>query len=365
MAAFCTQCGAAIPPGAQVRPRGMDRQELDARIRQRRPGDNRLRRGTPFDGGDAPVPGYVPFEPDPDDALAVREAGQQDQPHVDNTAPDFDERAAEAARPLPPPPPVEPAGYTSAPYPDEQEPEDAYVPPPQPTWEQPQYADEPQPDEPYGAPDDAYPYAWEAAEEPRRGGGGMLPILGFAALAVLALGVGAALAGIFTGGVANASATPTPSVAATTSTAPSVTESPTESGASPTPEPTDGPVTFPDGAELSIQMCGSSGFHNSAIGRPEENACEVDGSSVEGGDVWAVVVFAKAGGDDTLTVQLMENGQGQNEQEFTIRSKLDTCGASCNGLLYGAQYTDLLSGDYKVVLQRNGEFADSATFTVE
>jgi hypothetical protein len=340
MAAFCTQCGAAIPASAQARPRGMDRQQLDARIRQRRPGEGRVRRGAAPGEASGSAPGNVPFEPAPEDVQAMRERTEP-VGRVDNTAPDFDRVAA-----APPPPPavddeavVAQEGWESA-LPDARD----------------DYADA----------EDAYPYQYEPADEPRRGGPGMLPVIGFVVLAVLALAVGAGLAGILgSGGVAEASATPTASQSVPGSQAPSV--EPTSSGAqaSSTPEPTDGPVTFPDGAELSIQPCGTSAYESSAVGRPNENPCAVDGSSISRGNVWVFVNFAHAAGSDALTVQLLQDGQVQDEQEFTINSKLPDCGATCNGLTYGAQYKELLSGNYKLILERDGEFADSATFTVE
>jgi hypothetical protein len=178
--------------------------------------------------------------------------------------------------------------------------------------------------------------------------------------------VGAGLAGILgSGGVAEASPTPTASASVAVSAGASVEPTDSGSGSSSTPEPTDGPITFPDGAELSIQPCGSSDYESSAVGRPNENPCAVDGSSISRGNVWAFVNFAHAAGSDGLTVQLLQDGQVQDEQEFTISSKLPDCGASCNGLTYGAQYKDLLSGNYKLILQRDGQFADSATFTVK
>jgi len=341
MAAFCTQCGAAIPSSAQARPRGMDRQELDARIRQRRPGEGRLRRGTPPDGAPASASGYVPFEPAPEDVRAMRESTEP-VGRVDNTAPDFDRAPA----PPPPPPPVDDgAGYGADEQPWQAAGDDA---------------------DQYAEPDEAYPYEADNDVEPRRGGSNLLPVIGFVVLAILALAVGAGLAGILgSGGVAEASATPTASQSVAGSTAPSVESTASGAESSSTPEPTDGPVTFADGAELSVQPCGSSDFESSSVGRPNDNPCSADGSSISRGNVWVFVNFAHAAGSDALTLQLLQDGQVQDEQKFTISSKLPDCGATCNGLTYGAQYKDLLSGNYKLILERDGEFADSATFTVE
>ena len=367
-AAFCTQCGAAIPASAQPRPRGMDRDELEERIRTRRPGEGGLRRGTPLDEDERATHagGYVPFVPEPEDAKAVREEEEPDQPapNVDNTPSGFDwpREDVEDHQIAEPQPRSEPRA-------------DAYVRPEpevaQPAEEEELYDDAmpdeaPYDDEPYGAPEDAYPYPYQAGGDGRRRGPGVLPILGFIFLCVLALGIGAAMAGILAGGgIGRSTATPSASQSIPATQEPSIgqTSSPPDH-ASATPEPTDGPITFPDGAQLAIQPCGSSDFEDDAVGRPETDACKEDSSSIEGGEVWAFVVFADTAGSDTLTVQLLENDQVLNEQELTIDDVLD-CGSSCNGLIYGAHYAGLFPGDYQLILERDGEFADSATFTVE
>src|SRR5688572_22876711 len=66
-AAFCTQCGSSIPSDARARPRGLDRDELQDRIRARRSGGDPYRRGaaTEDDYG-----AYERFEPRPEDAQA-------------------------------------------------------------------------------------------------------------------------------------------------------------------------------------------------------------------------------------------------------------------------------------------------------
>jgi hypothetical protein len=185
---------------------------------------------------------------------------------------------------------------------------------------------------------------------------------------VLALGIGAALASVLGGGpgVADVSATPSASQSLQASVEPTPEPTAEPSGeASSTAGPTGQPVIFPDGAQLSIQPCGSSEFEDDAVGRPEEEACNEDNRSIEGGEVWAFVVFADTPDSDTLTVQLLENDEVVNELEMTIKEKVGGCGSSCNGLLYGAHYAGLFPGDYQLILQRDGELADSATFTVE
>jgi hypothetical protein len=331
----------------------MDRDELEERIRTRRPGEGGLRRGTPLDEDEraARAGGYVPFVPEPEDSMAVRE--EEEEPHpapnVDNAPPDIDLPRHDAPVQQPP----EPHG-----------PATVYAHPPEPF----QATEYPEDDAPYGAPEDAYPYPYRSGGDGRRRGTSVLPILGFILLCVLALGVGAVLASVLGGPGQVAQATPTPAVEGSMPASVEPTLEPTASAsgqASAPPEPTNGPITFPDGAQLSIQPCGSSEFEDDAVGRPEENACQDDSSSIEDGEVWAFIVFADTPGSDSLTVQLLENDQVLDEQEMTIDEVLRDCGSSCNGLIYGAHYAGLFSGDYELVLQREGEFADSATFTVE
>ena len=83
-ATFCTQCGSAIPSDARIRPRGMDRDELQDRIRQRRSGGDPYRRGAAADDRS----GYARFEPDPNDANAARDpaAAVPREDHFDDVA---------------------------------------------------------------------------------------------------------------------------------------------------------------------------------------------------------------------------------------------------------------------------------------
>jgi hypothetical protein len=386
-AAFCTQCGSPIPESARTRPRGLDRQELEERVR-RRPGDAGFRRGGGADGPGA----YVPFEPEPEDAFASRAKEGEAPRHVDNFAADdqpremsppepvhdrdvtrpIDERVSRSWAsgdrppepvPTPPPPPADPEPL--------REPEADPMPPYEEELveDRAPYPPEAYDDVPYGRPEDAYAYTY--TQDDGRGGGGAsaLPIIGFVVLCVLALGVGAVLAGLLGGDEPTGQATPSPSVAASQapSEAPSeaASQDPSASAGESSPTPTDGPITFADGAVLGIQPCASSGFRDEAIGRPEEDACQVDGSTVPDGEVWALVVFNGAGGSDALQVRLLQNDQVENELELTIDSVLGGCGESCNGLIYGAHYVELLPGEYRLELLRDGEFADSATFVVE
>jgi hypothetical protein len=339
----------------------MDRDELDERIKSRRPGEG-FRRGT---SADEP-PAYVPFSPEPEDALAARD------PEVAAHAPRVDHVQEGAERWQPPAPPVEERWEPEpAPEPDPEH----WQQPPQPAqrsdaWEQPvatpaaasyaaeDGAEDDYPDEAYGTPLPGYVHPY-TDDDRRGGGGGALPIIGFVVLCVMALAVGAVLAGVFSGpsGVADASPTPEP----TESVEPSVAPTPVASGqpsseASATPEPTDGPVTFPDGAVYTVQPC--------ATREMSFDGCEADGSSISGTNMWVWIGFDGAAGSDDIVLLLQSNGTTIDQQEKQLGSVVD-CPATCGGYLIGAAYTGLDPGDYDLVVRRNGDFADRASFTVQ
>ena len=92
----------------------MDREELEERIRGRRPGDSGFRRGSPVEDASG-AGGYVPFQPEPEDALAAREPELPGAVrHVDNMPSEFDAEPIEPTRPhatSPEPPAYEPRVY--------------------------------------------------------------------------------------------------------------------------------------------------------------------------------------------------------------------------------------------------------------
>jgi hypothetical protein len=364
-AAFCTQCGAAIPASAHPRPRGMDRNELDQKIRQRRPGESSLRRGTPLDEAAARTSssGYVTFAPELEDAMALREAdAEQPAANVDNTPADFD-------RSVPPPAPAQfeqPAAYEPPAAQPAYEPQ-AYEP--QAYEPQAGYAqDEDQ--APYGAPEDAYPYpaaAYAGGDGRRPGGSSALPIIGFIVLCVLALGVGAVLAGMLggNGGVGQETVSPSVSQADQPSVEPSADASGSTPGqASATPEPTDGPITFPDGAIFRVQPCASREMSFGQRDGELVDGCARDGSIITRDTMWVWIGFKHANGDDNLVLTLESDGQTVDQQETELGTILN-CPDSCDGYLVGAAYKGLEPGEYRLIVRRDGDFADSATFTVE
>ncbi|HET6379571.1 MAG TPA: hypothetical protein VFH63_00850 [candidate division Zixibacteria bacterium] len=356
-AAYCTQCGTPIPASAQIRPRGLDREELEARIRGRRPSDA-FRRGSLADEGGG---GYLPFTPEPEDRLAVRDPDEQPTRRVDRLA-------NQPAPPVQEPPPAHeaPAEHPAEPaWPQEPQLGAGSRPHAQPQYTEPQYT-EPQyeepyayDDQPYGAPEDAYAYPY--AEE-RRGGSSALPIIGFAALCVLALAVGAVLAGIFTGDDGVGLATPTPSVEATPEATPEPTPQatappPSASAGPATPEPEDGPVAFPDGAVYELHVCGSNGY------TPDLDGCQVDGPT-DDGRAWILVVFDNAAGSDRLDLSLRSGGSTLLEETRQLGEVVDCSPTCAHGLIYGLVLQGLDPSDYEVVVRRNGEFADRVSFTV-
>ena len=224
----CTRCGSPIPPGARTRPRGLDREELQARIRARRSGQT-YRRGSV--AGDyaaaAPAP-PADVEPGPP------------EPWTDDAWAEYQNREGAAAASAP--------AYDQG----EQPPGPAWDEPPQPRWQPEQVGEPPrQParyvDDPtvrgpaYGpASDAAYgeqpsweplPYDQTAAtdvryrvrddqDERRRGsGGGIFMVLGFLGLGALALFAGTVLFTMFAGDDGDNLAA-VPSAAATQSIAP-------------------------------------------------------------------------------------------------------------------------------------------------
>jgi hypothetical protein len=356
----------------------MDRSELEERVRHRRPGDPAMRRGRGA-GDDLPA-GYVPFQPEPEDAKAIREE-DPDQPlqHVDNTPADFDTpppeppaptysepadrsgmaavgAAAYAASSSEPPSPTPPS-YDADAYQAGGYQPDPYGPPHAPAT----YGEAPVDDAPYGAPEDAYPYAYSAEDRGGRGGSGALPIIGFILLGVLALGVGALLATLLggNGGVGEASPTPSPSASVTASVPPSTEPSGQASEPpSTTPEPTDGPVTFPDGAVITVQPCATRDM--------DFDGCDVDGSNIDADTMWVWIGFNDADGSDSFVLTLRSEGQTIDQQEKVLDEALGgDCPGTCGGYLIGAAYSGLEPGEYELVIRRNDDFADSATFTVE
>jgi hypothetical protein len=362
-AAFCTQCGSAIPTDARIRPRGMDRDELQERIRARRSGGEPYRRGAASDDEGA----YERFEPEPEDAR-VQRGRRADSQRPDHLAEGAAAAGASAAAGTP-----EPARREDLTR-DRDEWTAPVVPPPaearatEPTPPEPTYA-EPGPAEPehidayedgYADPYEEYPYDYDQYEEPERrsSGGGAFAILGFLALGVLALFGGAVLAGVCSGddpGVG--SATPTPSLveslAPEVSDAPSLAPSIAPSAGESAPASSGEPVVFPDGFSAEAQPClpGSAGG----------TGCNSNGA-VNGGTVDIWVGFENGTAEDVIGATIV-GPDGSTVAEGSIDLARINCGASCNGWTY-FNFRNLTEGTYQVRVTRNGNPASETSFEV-
>ncbi len=355
-AGFCTQCGSAIPPDARIRPRGMDRDELQDRIRARRSGGDPYRRGGMAD--DQPG-GYERFEPDPTDSQAKRSDAD---PHVrhdyldEGTAAAVGSAAAAGdvtvdrddwARPAAAPTPI------AAPPPDWGAPPPSDVP----------VAEAPPPDHVDNFDDAAYEdeaaygYGYEEWEQPRdrRGGLGAVAILGFLALGVLALLSGAVLAGLFGGGVGSADTTPSPSttpiVTAQATPSPSA-ETTASAGASASPAASGEPVVFPDGFTAEAQPC--------IRGSVTPTGCDSNGASNAGSvDIW--VGFENGTGNDVIGATLVAPDGSTVDGSIDL-ADID-CGTVCSGYTF-FPFEASEPGSYEVRITRNGDLAATVTFEV-
>lgn len=375
-AAFCTQCGTAIPESARARPRGLDREELQDRIRTHRPGDAPFRRGSQV-GGEPDPSAYRPYQPEPEDELVLPGGTDEEAaPRVDNAPPDVDEPPPSVFTAPPPiaspavavPPPVVTPPPSAPPLAAETP---AREPQPAP-WKP---APPPPPVEPFEAPP-----AWTAEEEPypvaepdeidhgyrdrgddwnRRGSGlGPLAIGGFVLLGVLAIGIGAVMAGLFSGGAANASPTPTPltSSAPSSSVAASVEASIAPSvPASVAPTPVGSPIA--DGFTATTQPCAEQ--------PASQDGCNSSGATLSTGSVWVWVGWRKGSDADTIGVHIVDSTGADVGTGSLALSTLGAngCGASCNGWAR-FKFGGLDPGDYTIRVDRNGVQVAQATFTV-
>ena len=316
----------------------MDRDELDARIRQRRGPETPYRRGGYADEWSGDTGGYGAFEPEPEDALAVREdATAPSGPRIDHVDDSYeppgpvapvvpawpasdevapaapsewdepltdepDEPAADpwrrgrdaddaddalaippavpiAAASVAPDPWVTPAGPEPTPYESDQPAE--VVQPDAPAYEAPVYDERAYGDDAaaYGGGDGAWDngaYATPAYEdEPRRGGG--LAVIAFVGLGALALVVGVLLSGIFNNrsGVADASPTASPTIESTTTPVPTQAATPSVSaGASGSANASEGPPIIFPDGFVAQTQACST--------EPNGSGCNSDGATNDG-----------------------------------------------------------------------------------
>lgn len=365
-AAFCTQCGSAIPADARIRPRGLDRDELQERIRARRSGGEPYRRGGAA-GDDAA--GYQRFQPEPEDQ-AARRTSPDDSPRPDllpeAPAPPYRPAAVVAAEPHAP--------VARQPYerPDLTRDRDDWAAPPRDA--EPVAAGRAAP---YLAPVEDYRQTdgdgdlgeyeepayvedydeWdEEPRERRSAGAGALAILGFLALGVLALLGGAVLAGVFGGdpqtGVIDTSPSPGISApAATEAETPTATASDEPAG---TPRASGDIVVFPDGFTAEAQPC--------LPGSADVDGCGSNGST-NGGTVDIWVGFTDGTEDDVISAEVVRP-DGSSAGTGTIPLGRIGCSPTCPGGWTYFPFSGLPPGTYEVLVTRNGEPAGETSFVV-
>jgi hypothetical protein len=340
-----------MPASARARPRGLDREELQDRIRTHRPGDAAFRRGSTV--GEGYVQGslsYQPYRPEPEDELILPEpdADEPGEARVDNTPPGFDERPPEEVVAVPPPPVFTPRPAAAA-VPPAQVPADEARP------SEPQWA---APDEPSDAAE-AYDYRYRTPDDEwGRRGSGMSPLAigGFVLLGVLAIAVGAFISGIFSGGVAVASPSPTPlvSVAPSATLEPSVEPTARASVPASSTASSGSPAPFADGFTASTQPC--------AVEPTSPDGCSSSGASVTGRSVWVWVGFRKGNDADVLGVSVV-NATGTSVGDGSLSLGTIKCGNSCSGWAR-FQFGGLSPGAYTIRVDRNGAPVAEAPFTV-
>jgi hypothetical protein len=334
-------------------------------------------------GPEQPPSPYQPFRPEPEDELVLpgADAGEA-AAHVDHTPPGFDERAPEPP-PLPvapprspvfrqPPaamPPPSPRRIVPAPVPPPATVPEPVVaaaasqpaPPPAPPIEQAAEPEQPfEPSQPYD-PAEPYDYRYRPPDDDwGRGGSGMSPLAigGFVLLGVLAIGVGAFMAGIFGGGgvaVESPTSSPIVSIAPSATLEPSLAPSSAPSVPVATPGPSNGtPVTFPDGFTARTEPCAEE--------PSSQEGCNSSGATVSGGSVWVWVGFRKGNNADVLSVSVVD-AAGTSVGDGSLALGSLKCGDSCSG--WGRfRFNSLAVGNYTIEVRRNGELAAKATFTV-
>jgi len=377
-AGFCTQCGSAIPADARIRPRGLDRDELQDRIRARRSGGEPFRRGG---ASGAEMAGYERFALEPEDEAARHStsdaprsdllgdvpprrpaatipfdtgSARDDERHAPNH-PDLTREEDEWVAPA-----AATAGHDADARPSEPAPHLASVE----DYREPDSGGLPQADYDEAGYADDYEYTdWQQEPRQRRSAGaGALAILGFLALGVLALLGGAVLAGVFgddpqTGQVetspaaAAVSSSPLASNSAEATPEPSASE---DGAPSDEPRASGEPIEFADGFVAEVQPC--------LPGSADVDGCDSNGA-ISGGalDIW--VGFTKGTGQDVISAEIVRT-DGTTVSGGTINLADINCRAICNGWTRFSIEGGLLPGKYDILVTRNGTPAGESSFVV-
>lgn len=219
------------------------------------------------------------------------------------------------------------------------------------------------PEQPYD-PAEPYDYRYPPPDDDwgRRGSGiSPLAIGGFVLLGILAIGVGAVMSGLFSGGVAleSPSGTPVISSGPSASTAPSLDPSaaPSLPAATPIPSGGGGPIVFPDGFSARTEPCAEE--------PSSQDGCNSSGATISGGSVWVWVGWREGTNADTLGATIVDAaGTAVADGHIPLSSiGKSGCGSSCNGWAR-FKFSGLGVGNYTIRVDRNGTLAAEATFTV-
>lgn len=347
-------------------------------MRTHRPGDAAFRRGSPVgEGSEQASPVYRPYQPEPEDELVLPGGGadQAGPAYVDNTPPGFDESPLPLAVEPPPLPVAPPPAPPATPSPvlvvaDEPRPREPQPVPwkPPPTTSPAQLKEEPEaqpprwsaPVQPYGDGGDrgGYDDRYRPPEDEwNRRGPGMSPLAigGFVLLGVLAIGVGAFIAGVFSGGAAVASPSPTPLVSAASSATAEASLKPTPGASLPaSTNPTATPVPLPDGFTARTEPCAEE--------PSSQDGCSSSGATVSGGTVWAWIGFRTGNSADVLGVNIVDASGASVGHGSKALATLG-CGDACAGWLR-FKFGGLNPGNYTIRVDRNGLTVAEAPFTV-
>jgi hypothetical protein len=216
-----------------------------------------------------------------------------------------------------------------------------------------------EPSEPYDAAE-PYDYRYRPPDDDwGRRGSGMSPLAigGFVLLGVLAIGVGAFIAGIFGGGVAVESPSSSPIVSTAPSVAPEASVAPSSAPSVPAPTPgasSGAVVIFPDGFTARTEPCAEE--------PTSPQGCNSSGATVSGGSVWVWVGFRKGNPPDVLTVNIVDaSGTSVGDGSKTLASI--GCTGTCSGWIR-FKFSGLSPGNYTIKVDRNGQLAAESAFTV-
>ena len=213
--------------------------------------------------------------------------------------------------------------------------------------------------------DDAYGYgagAWDERKgEPARRRSAMLPLIGFIILGVAALLGGGFLFGALNSPATLAQQTSTPSATPSESAAQSPT--PSATGGSPGATATAGASTTPvpqaDNFTAQARPCATSsmGF----------DGCDVDGTTLDRGQVWVWVGFKNGQADNVIGVRIVSKESGSPVQDGSLElDKLSGCNPDkpCSGYI-NVSFAGLDAGAYTIQVTRDGDQVATSAFTVK